>query len=50
MYSTHNSGKSIIVQRFIRTLHNEIYKYVNSVSKNLYIGKLYEIVKKNTTI
>ena len=50
MYLTHNSGKSVIVQRCIRILNNKIYKYMNSVSKNLYIGKLYQIVKKNTTI
>ena len=28
MYSTHNEGKSVIVERFIRTLKNKIYKYM----------------------
>ena len=28
MYWTHNEGKSVIAERFIRTLENEIYKYV----------------------
>ena len=25
MYSTHNDGKSVVAERFIRTLKNEIY-------------------------
>ena len=37
MYSTHNEGKSGIVERLIRTLKNNIYKYTTSVSKNVYI-------------
>ena len=39
MYSTHNEGKPIVAERFIRTLKNRIYKYMNSVSKNVYIDK-----------
>ena len=46
MYSTHNEGKSIVAVRFVRTLKNEIYKYVTSISKNVYINKLDDIVKK----
>ena len=37
MYSTRNEGKSVLVERFIRTLKNKIYKYMTSVSKNVYI-------------
>ena len=44
MYSTHNEGKSAIAERFIRTLKNKIYKYMTSVSKNVYIDKLDDIV------
>ena len=33
MYSTHNEGKSVVAERFIRTLKNKIYKYMTSVSK-----------------
>ena len=40
MYSTKNEGKSIVVERFIRTLKNKIYKYMTSISKNVYIDKL----------
>ena len=46
-YSTHNEGKSVFAKRFIRTLKNEIYKYMNSVSKNVYIDKLDDKVNKN---
>ena len=46
MYSTHNEGKSVIAKRFIRTLKNKIYKYMNSISKNVYIDKLDYIVNK----
>ena len=44
MCSTHNEGKSIVVERFIRTLENKIYKYMNSITKNLYTDKLDDIV------
>ena len=46
MYSAHNEGKSIIARRFIRVLKNKAYKYMNSVSKNVYIDKLHDIVNK----
>ena len=32
MYSTHNEVKSIIAERFIRSLKNQIHKYMTSVS------------------
>ena len=44
MYSIHNEGKSVIADRFIRTLKTNIYKYVTLVSKNVYINKLNDIV------
>ena len=46
MYSTHNEGKSVIAERFIRTLKSKIYNYMTSVSKNVYIDKLDHIVNK----
>ena len=46
MYSTHNEGKYVIAKRFIRTLKNKICKYMTSISKNVYIGKLDDIVNK----
>ena len=46
MYSTNNEGKSVVAERFIRTLKGKIYKYMTSISKNLYIDKLVDIVDK----
>ena len=47
MYSTHNEGKSVFVERFIRTLKNKIYKYMTWDSKNVYINKIDDIVNKH---
>ena len=44
MYSTYNEGKSVVAERFIRTLKSKIYKYITSISKNVYIDKLDDIV------
>ena len=46
MYSTHNEGKSVVAERFIRTLKNKIYKHMTAVSKNVYIDKLDDIVNE----
>ena len=46
MYSTHNEGKSVAAERFIRTLKNKVYKYMTSISKNMYIDKLDDVVNK----
>ena len=46
MYSTYNEEKSVIGERFIRTLKNKIYKYMTSITKNVYIDKLDNIVNK----
>ena len=49
-YSTHNKGKSVVTERFIRTLKNKIYKHMTSILKNVYMDKLDNIVNeyKNT--
>ena len=39
MYLIHNEGKSIVPERFVKTLKTKIYKYMTSISKNVYIGK-----------
>ena len=44
---THNEGKSVIAERLIRILENKIYKYMTSVSKNVYIDRLDDIVNKH---
>ena len=46
MHSTHKEGKSVVAERFIRTLKNKIYKYMSSLSKNVYIDKLGDILNK----
>ena len=46
MYSTHNEGKSVVAERFIRTLKNKIYIYMRSISKNVYIDKLDDTVNE----
>ena len=46
MYSTQNEGKSVIAERIIRSSKNKIYKYMTSISKNVYIDKLNNIVHK----
>ena len=47
MYSTHNEVKSVVAERFIRTLKNKIHKHMTAVSKNVYIDKLDDIVNEN---
>ena len=44
MYSIHNEGKSVVAERFIRTLKTKMYKCMTSISKTVYIGKLDDIV------
>ena len=39
MYSTNNYGKTVVAERFIRTLKTKIYKYMTSISENVYIDK-----------
>ena len=46
MYSTHNEGKSVVAETFITTLKYKTYKYMNSISKNVYINKLDDIVNQ----
>ena len=36
MYSTHSEEKSVIAERFVITLNNQIHSYMTSISKCLY--------------
>ena len=47
IYSSQFEGKSVVTERFIRTLKNNIYKYMTSIPKNLHIDKLDGIVNKD---
>ena len=46
IYSIHDEGKSVVAERFIRTLKNRIYKYMTATPKNVYIDKLDDIVNE----
>ena len=37
MHSTYNEGKSVVVERFLRTLKNKLYKHMTTTTKNVYI-------------
>ena len=46
MYSTNSEEKSVLAERFIRNLTTKVYKYMTSVSKNVFIDKLDDIVNE----
>ena len=46
MYSTHNEGKPVVAERFIRTLKKKIYNHMTGISKNVYYDVLDDIVDK----
>ena len=51
MYSTYNEEKSVVAERFIRTLKNKIFKHMTAFSKNVYFDVLDDIVNKyNNTV
>ena len=46
MYLIHNEGKFVVTKKFIRTLETKIYKYITSVSQNVYIDKSDDILSE----
>ena len=50
MYSTHNEGKSIVDEKFIRTLKSNIFKHMTAISKNVYFDMLDDIIMLINTI
>ena len=51
MYSAYNEGKSVVAERFIRTLKNKIFKHMTAISKNIYFDVLDDIVDNyNNTV
>ena len=46
MYSTFNEGKSVVVERFIRTLKNKLYKHMTAINKNVYYDVLDDVVNE----
>ena len=46
MYSTYNEEKSVVAERFIRTLKNKFFEHMTAISKNFYFDVLDDIVDK----
>ena len=46
MYSTYNEGKSVVAERFIRTLKNKLCKHISATGKNVYYDVLDDVVSK----
>ena len=46
MYSVYNEGKSVVAERFIRTLKNKLYKHMTDTGKNVYYDVLDDVVNK----
>ena len=46
MYSTYNEGKSVVAERFIRTLKNKKFKHMTAISKKVDFDALDDIVNK----
>ena len=46
MYSTYNEGKSVVAERFIKTLKNKLYGHMTARSKNVYYDVLDDVVSK----
>ena len=46
MYSTYNEGKSVVAERFIRTLKNKLYKHMTATGKNVHYDVLDDVVNK----
>ena len=46
MYSRYNEGKSVVAERFIRTLKNKLYKHMTATDKNVYYDVLDDVVNK----
>ena len=46
MYSTYNEGKSVVAERFIRTLKNKLYKHMTAACKNVYYDVLDDVVNE----
>ena len=46
MYSTYNESKSVVAERFIRTLKNKLYKHMTATGKIIYFDVLDNLVNK----
>ena len=46
MYSTYNEGKSVVAEKFIRTIKNKLYKHMTATGTNVYYNVLDDIVNE----
>ena len=46
IYSTYNEGKSVVAERFIRTLKNKLYKHMKATGKNVDYNVLDDVVNE----
>ena len=46
MYSMYNEGKSVVAERFVRTLKNKLYKHMTATGKNVYYDVLDDVINK----
>ena len=46
MHSTYNEGKSVVAERFIRTLKNKLFKHMTASGKNVYYDVLDDVANK----
>ena len=46
MYSTFNEGKSVVVEKFIGTLKNKLYKHMAATGKNVCFDVLDDVVNE----
>ena len=51
IYSTYKEEKSVVAEKFIRTMKNKIFKHMTAISKNVYFDVLDDIANKyNNTV
>ena len=50
MYSMYNEGKSVVAERFTRTLKNKLYKHMTATGKNVYYDVLDDVVNKYNNV
>ena len=51
MFLAYNEGKSVVAERFVRTLRNKVFKHMTAISKNVCFDMLDDIVNKyNNTV
>ena len=50
IYSAHKEGKSIVIERSVKTLQSKVYKYMTLISNNMHNDKLDDIFNQYNSI